>query len=97
MLKCYKCECDIKVDNNINIHRSETCEKCYTDIRVCKMCTFHDVSSYNECREPSANRITDKEKANFCDFFRVSGGQSSEKDAKQKALDAANALFGNKE
>ena len=38
-------------------------------LKCCLNCTFHDPSSYNECREPSAERVVDKEAANFCDYF----------------------------
>jgi hypothetical protein len=30
----------------------------------------HDRSAYNECREPQAERVLDKERSNMCDFFR---------------------------
>jgi|TARA_Y100000780_G_C13696111_1_gene423234 hypothetical protein len=39
-----------------------------------------------------ANRVLEKEKANFCDFFKLGGGSNSGEE-KQDLLDAANALF----
>ena len=32
-------------------------------------CLFYEVDSYNDCREPQAERVADKEKSNFCDYF----------------------------
>ncbi len=32
-------------------------------------CRFYDETAYNECSEPSAERVVDKEKSNFCDYF----------------------------
>jgi len=58
------------------------------------MCHFYDTSSYNECKEPMANRVLDKEKANFCDFFKLAGASDRGPD-KDKLLDAANSLFKN--
>jgi hypothetical protein len=29
----------------------------------------YDPSAHNRCREPQAEWVTDREKANFCDFF----------------------------
>ncbi len=63
------------------------------DIRSCKMCQFYDPKSYNECREPSADRVQDKEKANFCDYFKIgSGGNDAEKQ-RQELLAKAASLF----
>ncbi len=56
------------------------------------MCIFYDKHSYNECREPTAERLVDKEKANFCDFYKF-GNQNEQSQAKDDALAAANALF----
>lgn len=57
------------------------------------MCQFYDISCYNECREPTADRITDKEKANFCDFFKLGDGTDSNLEKQKSALSAADALF----
>ncbi|MBF0179974.1 MAG: hypothetical protein HQM03_08120 [Magnetococcales bacterium] len=53
--------------------RSDTCAACSSDTRVCLNCRFHDPGSYNECRESVAERIVEKERANFCDFFKSKG------------------------
>lgn len=53
--------------------RSDVCSGCMKDTRVCLNCRFHDPGSYNECRENIAERIVDKEKSNFCDFFMTKG------------------------
>jgi hypothetical protein len=37
---------------------------------VCQ-CVFFDQSVYNQCSEPMADRVVDKTKANFCDYFKV--------------------------
>jgi hypothetical protein len=56
------------------------------------MCTFFDRNSYNECREPMADRITDKEKKNFCDYYSLGSNIDKEKE-KEDLLNKANALF----
>ncbi len=87
--KCWKCQKSINFDG-IKVMRTDECESCYTDLRVCKMCEFYDLHSYNECRESMATRIVNKEKANFCDYFKlgVPGGNN-----KEDLLKAAEALF----
>ena len=32
-------------------------------------CRLHDSGANNQCREPQAEWVTDKDKANFCEFF----------------------------
>jgi protein-tyrosine-phosphatase len=58
------------------------------------MCQFFDKAAYNECREPMANRILEKETANFCDYFKVGGAGKAGND-KDQLVDAANSLFKN--
>ncbi len=88
--------------------RADLCPGCSKDARVCLNCRFHDPGSYNECRESVAERIVDKEKANFFEYFkpkvslpRTEGGSKTLKknhgNTHQKsgnsALAAAEALF----
>ena len=88
---CYQC-CN-KLEWKSFVPRSEECPHCYADIHVCRMCKFYDRSCYNECREPSAERVINKEKANFCDYFKLaSNGQGGKKD-KKSLLEKANLLF----
>lgn len=91
-VNCYKCETPLELSAQNDIGRSEECPKCYANLRCCRMCGFYDKNSYNECREPSADRVVEKEKPNFCDYFKLGSDQSSD-NTKQSALDAANALF----
>lgn len=56
------------------------------------MCEFYDPKHYNECKESMADRITEKEKKNFCDYFKLSEKAGTNK-AALSAIDLANALF----
>lgn len=91
-IKCYKCNQVLNLDAAQNIGRSEECNHCGADLRCCKMCQFYDVNSYNECREPVAERIVEKEKANYCDFFKL-GHTTDSKNDKANLFNAADALF----
>lgn len=93
-LNCYKCEKELSLTSQSKIGREEECPHCYASLRCCKMCGFYDKSAYNECKEPMADRILEKEKANFCDFFKLGGGGGSG-ESKDNLMDAANALFKN--
>jgi hypothetical protein len=90
---CYKCKSKLDYIVGKDLGRSENCTGCFASLRCCKMCNFYDTSSYNECREPTADRIVEKEKANFCDHFKLSGPNSKDNSEAESALDLANSLF----
>ena len=88
---CYNCRKEFEQESLVT--RSSECSHCYASIRSCRMCQFYDKSCYNECREPSAERVTDKEKANFCDYFKLASGGTPGEEDQNSLLDEANALF----
>jgi len=60
------------------------------------MCEFYAPSVAKSCREPVAEEVTDKERANFCDYFRAQSGVHAaggvaEADAARAQLEA---MFG---
>lgn len=50
-----------------------------------------------DCRETVPEQVIDKERANFCDYFRLdisaSGERTEERDRKQRARSAFDDLF----
>ncbi len=70
-----------------------TCEKCDSDIHVCKNCRFYDVKAYNECTEPSAEVVREKERNNFCEYFEPGGNGPKEKTSAEDLRSKAEALF----
>jgi hypothetical protein len=91
-IQCHSCNKDLDLAPEQKILRSEECPYCYASIHCCKMCKFYDPTAYNECRETSADRIVEKDKANFCDYFILKGSGSGG-DKKDDLMAAANALF----
>ncbi len=93
---CWSCASLIDAGD---FNRGDSCAKCGRDSRVCKNCKHYDPRAYNECHETSADRVVEKERANFCDYFsrRVgpATGTSAEPTAAEKAKAAAEALFKN--
>lgn len=92
METCYKCSKDIGFSPLDKLGRRDSCPHCDTELRVCKMCQFYDVTAYNECKEPTADRIVEKEKANFCDHFTLGSSQVND-NSKDNLISAADALF----
>lgn len=66
-VRCHACRVELEFDDPIG--RSSRCPSCASELRCCLDCRFYDVSSYNECAEPSAERVLEKDRANFCDQF----------------------------
>lgn len=89
---CYKCKKDIELIAGSKVGRSDECPHCQIALRCCKMCSFYDTLSYNDCREPSAERVVEKEKANFCDYFNL-GNAGNDGKSKDDIVNAANSLF----
>ncbi len=89
-MKCYHCGSALSRGDEAQWSRRDTCSHCHQDVRICKNCSYYDESTYNECTESQAERVLDKEKANFCDWFRpsiVKAGKSKETgdDSRQSA------------
>ncbi|MCP4680737.1 MAG: hypothetical protein GY864_00205 [Desulfobacterales bacterium] len=85
--------CGKRVDIGDKIGRNDTCQHCGMDLRCCKQCRFHDPGAYNDCREVMAERIVDKERANFCDYFAPIGESGQRLNKTVKAKKALDALF----
>ncbi len=89
-LHCFHCQKKIEFKDRIGF--KEECFHCRSDLHACKNCHFYDKGSYNECKEPSADVVKDKEKANYCEFFQPNqNGAVVDQKAQLKA--AAEALF----
>lgn len=92
-MKCAFCNGVLDIKEKVG--RRDTCPHCHRDLRCCKQCRFYDPNAYNECREVSAERIHDKERANFCDYFQVRGtkGRTGKTQRTRNAREALEALF----
>ena len=73
--------------------RAEECPFCGADLRVCLNCRFYDEGASNECREPLAERVTEKDRANFCEYFEFRDPDEEGKRDKD-ALRELKRLFG---
>lgn len=54
--------------------RSESCEKCEADLHACRQCRHYDPHVSQACREPRAELVHEKARANFCGFYEFQGG-----------------------
>lgn len=92
---CWNCGTEL---TPLDYGRQDTCRKCGRDTKVCKNCEFFDPSYNNECRESQADRVVDKEKSCFCDYFTPRSGGGGNAKSRESMKAAAEALFnfGNK-
>jgi len=88
--------CGARLDIEGRIGREETCPNCHAYLHSCLHCQFHDEHAHNQCREPDAEWVSDKQKANFCEFFsfRDFAQASPDVDRRKRARDELERLFG---
>jgi len=91
MKMCHHCQKEIPTDQFIG--RQEQCCFCKADLHCCLNCVFYERGVYNDCREGQAERVLDKSRFNFCDYFRfkVTEGKANPLPANPK--DKLQALF----
>ena len=91
-LKCFRCGASL-ASLSLPLSRQDECPSCSVYVHVCKMCKFYDPAVPRQCREDDAEDVIDKEKLNFCDWFKPDYDRFDATRAKQ-AADAQGALAG---
>ena len=87
---CWNCGKPVELNN---FRRLDSCDHCGRDTHVCKNCEHHDRAYNNECKESQADRVLDKEKSNFCDYFKPSNRVGGVAKGIDTVNTAAEALF----
>ena len=72
MGSCHACGAELPGD--LPIFRETECPRCSQPLKVCLNCTFYEKGLQWDCRESIAEPVRDKERANFCDYFRLREG-----------------------
>lgn len=87
--------CNKPLDLGREIGRRDECPNCGADLHACLNCRFYDRSAPKQCREPQADLVREKDKANFCDYFVFadSTAGSTAGDVTGAARKALDALF----
>ncbi|MCR9093792.1 MAG: DUF4407 domain-containing protein [bacterium] len=96
-MRCHACDAEVELAAGEAIGFRAECDRCAADLHVCLNCDHHDPGAYNECREPSAERVRDRDRANRCEYFRfrTTGGTGDGPEAeRRRAQQALDALFG---
>jgi hypothetical protein len=96
-LQCWRCGASL-ASFRLPIGRTEECGACHSQLHVCRLCKFYDRGRPKQCREDDAEEVRDKERANFCDWFKPRPGafDAAGAAAEAAARSAVDALFGPK-
>ncbi len=71
MPRCWSCGAGLSYPRYSMVPREEDCPGCGKDLHSCRNCRHHDPGVNNQCREPDAEWVTDRERANFCERFQL--------------------------
>jgi hypothetical protein len=91
MKLCHSCKKSL--DPGREIGRKDECPFCRADLHCCLNCRFFERSAPKHCREPQADLVSDKQKANFCDYFvfadraEIAAGSADEEKARRSLED----------
>ncbi len=91
-LFCSKCGTPRTISSRIG--RRDTCSKCDADLHSCVNCRHYNVRAHNECNEPQAEWVREKDRANFCDYYDPRRGKSAA-GTQTSATDDARTRFEN--
>ena len=70
-IACYRCGERLS-SLSLPFSRRDECPGCHNHLHVCRMCEFFDASVPRQCREDDADDVSEKERLNFCDYFKPS-------------------------
>lgn len=90
MKRCFSCKGALKAGARPG--RAESCPFCGRDLKVCLNCSLYDPKAANECRETAADKVIDKDRANFCEFFSFKETEAVE-GQKEDPMEKLRALF----
>jgi hypothetical protein len=92
--RCWKCGATL-AEWPLPLSRVAECTACRAYEHVCRMCLMFDRNAPKQCREQDAEEVKEKERPNFCDYFKPNPQAFKVGDAKtQAAKSTLDSLFG---
>ena len=70
-LSCFRCGASLD-QLSLPIGRRDECPECAIHLHVCRMCVYFDDQVPKQCREDDADEVFEKEKVNFCEWYKPS-------------------------
>jgi phage terminase large subunit GpA-like protein len=90
---CPACQTEIPLAAGESVGFRDACDRCRADLHVCLICAHYDTTAFNECRESSAERILDKDRANRCEYFRPTDRAQTAGGGREDAMADLEKLF----
>lgn len=91
LAQCYSC--GKSIDPQTAIGFRDECASCGADLHVCLNCEFYDPNAADECREPSAERVQEKDRSNFCEYFQPSDRKGRSGESVEEARKRFQSIF----
>jgi hypothetical protein len=88
---CWKCGTTIDVGERVGFR--DECTQCGSPLHVCLNCRFYEPGYHNECQEPMAERVVEKARSNFCEFFAPAPASTTARRPNSSARSQLDALF----
>jgi DNA-directed RNA polymerase subunit RPC12/RpoP len=67
--RCYRCGESLAA-LTLPFSRRDACPACSVHLHVCRMCEYFDPAVVRQCREDDAEEVKEKERVNFCEWFK---------------------------
>ena len=88
---CWKCGNSINIEEPVS--RTSECPFCHADLHSCRNCHFYSAGSKYDCHETVEEPVYDKERANFCESFKLERFIKKSGASDNSARKAFDALF----
>jgi hypothetical protein len=93
---CWKCGTEYKQAGSPG--RSEICDQCGLELKVCLNCVSYDLRSAYQCRDRRADPVAEKHAANYCEYFEFNRREfvapAENRSREAKARDTLKKLLG---
>lgn len=89
---CWSCGTRLQ---SLDYQRESECPSCHKPTHVCRNCRFYEPGRPNDCQEPIAEPVRDKQRANFCDYLEPSSRAYQPGADPDQLRAAADSLFDN--
>ena len=93
---CWKCGTEYQLTGSPG--RSESCDNCGSDLKVCLNCVSYDPAVAYQCRDRRADPVAEKHLANYCEYYefirREYVPKAQETSREEKARNALRKLLG---
>lgn len=95
-LVCWHCGQSLK-GIELPLRRLAQCPACRSELHVCLMCIHYDTRYTSQCRHDLADKVLDKDRANFCGYLRPRRNAYVEAKGDEASRARLDAMFGDEE